>query len=193
MKTNKKVLGFILSCVLFLGLIPVSTHASEIDNPEQIDLNQIQRDLQETNIDINTELGLVIVSEKVSDNNSEKNSSDTQYTKTELSNVSFSEELTDELSIPEKQATATFAHNIYSSNGSLLATAYSTVTGWYSSLDNWSSISDISVRFTGSSASKFSATTSKNGNIGYAYISYNGVSAATFKYRITTNGNIYND
>jgi hypothetical protein len=96
-------------------------------------------------------------------------------------------------SLPEKEVTASFSHKIYDRNKKLMATATSTVKGVYSSVDRWSEITSVSAKFSGEYKNDFSYSSSTDGNKGYLYIEFNGVTLNTQTYTISTNGKITNN
>lgn len=95
-------------------------------------------------------------------------------------------------SYPEKEKTKTFSHAIYDRNYSLMATFNATVTGIYSSVEHYATITSIKGTFTGDYADNFSYKVSYSGEKAYAYVYFSGVLAATFTYKLYTNGSLQN-
>lgn len=126
---------------------------------------------------INEDLGLII----------ETRSSPAVAIETDYSHVFH-----DVRALPEKENTKQFVHTINDRNGIEMAKVYATVHGLYSEVDSWAKILDISAYATGTYASNFSYSTSKNGADGYLYLYFNGLSAGTLHYKIYRNGTIVN-
>lgn len=182
----KKLLGlFTLSLLLIVGILPVNAYADEIHKG----MDAYEEDLElpsDAQITINEELGLVIVSTKVDEKKASR-----YYEEIELVDVDFKGQVGPE-SEPQKPTSATFSHNIYDRNGILVATAYVTIEGVYSEVEQWSEITDITVNFEGELAQDFSYTSSISGDTGTVKIYFNGANAGGFKYKIYYNGRIDN-
>lgn len=85
----------------------------------------------------------------------------------------------------DKKVTAKFQHNIYDSNGYLMATVNSTVIGWYNLNDNWKAMESVTVTsVTGPFASSITTSAWVNGEYGYLSAYFNGLYLATFTYQV---------
>jgi hypothetical protein len=93
---------------------------------------------------------------------------------------------------PEKEKTKVFSHRILDRNGIEMAVLYSTVTGIYSEADNEAYLTSITGTFTGDYASRFSYSSSIEGNTGSILFYFYGAAFGSFAYKIYTNGNIQN-
>ncbi len=93
---------------------------------------------------------------------------------------------------PEKENTATFAHKIYDTNGTLIATFYATVTGIYDQANRTSFITNVSGYFTGIFANNFSYRAAYTSELGRANLFYYGEFFGCFTYSIAVNGKISN-
>ena len=141
-------------------------------------------DLYFGNVDIliNEDLGLMVVTTECNEDGTPLNSAvETQF----LTPNSVE-------TIPEKEVTTSFSHNIYDRNNALMATIISTVKGVYSQVDSTAEMISISASISGPYASYFTYSTSISGADGYLYVYYNGSQVGTFHYRIYTTGSISN-
>ena len=169
MKFNKKIMCFMLTGLLVAGN-SINAFASQLNSNESIELNNPAN----INIEVFEDTGFVIITEEVSSS--------------EAIGTEF-----DEFALVEKETSRQFRHSIKDRNGKVLATALSTVTGWYSSLDNWSSITNISVSFSGTYANSFTyKVNASSGNTRSVTLYFNGVEAGTLNYKISTSGTITN-
>lgn len=144
----------------------------------------IAQAINDTSILIVPEQGFIIITEKLSETKGE-NPVSTELVKSDFGDVGTN-------ALPDQESTAAFSHKIVDRNNVLMATAKATVTGWYSQMDNWSELTDITASFIGDFASNFSYSTSYSGNTGYLNLYFNGMGAGVLTYRISTNGKIAN-
>ncbi|WP_313345890.1 hypothetical protein [Sedimentibacter sp.] len=179
---KKRICLLLLSLLLVIGALPISAYANDMEK----DLNAPEKILEDSDalVTINQELGLVIISTRVCDN-----SNAPYHEEIDLVNVDFQDNI-GPYGYPEKPTSATFSHKIYDRNGILMATAYVTVKGWYSEVDQWSEVESITADFEGEYASRFSYTTSRSGETGTIKLYFNGAYAGGFLYTIHYNGRI---
>ncbi|TZE82315.1 hypothetical protein [Calorimonas adulescens] len=180
---NRKLLSLCLCSMLLFVALPMNVFAQDV-NSNADDFSKIVNKPVNATIDVNTDLGLIIVTTPVEQEND-------YVIESEPVEVGL-EGVDGPGSVPEKQASVTFSHKVYDRDGVLIATVYSTVTGWYSEVDKWSEISSITAEITGELAHDFTYTTSKSGNTGTLKLYFNGLSAGTFNYRINYHGEITN-
>lgn len=162
-KKNGKLL--LLMLILIISMLPLKASGNEPG------LEVIAKDLEmssDAQITINYDLELIFVSTRVDEARK-------PHVEIDLMDVDFGNQA--------NPMSATFIQKIYDRNGLPMATAYVTVEGWHSEEEQRGEIKDISCKFEGERAQKFSYSTKidkENGSI----MIYDGAGENGFNYTI---------
>ncbi len=164
----KRTISLLLSLIVLFSCSSVA-FAVEADDIVKDEVEYAQgQDIILRNVEV-LENGFIVITEEISEEVNEINTID---------------------GVSEKEKTKVFSHRILDRNGVEMAVLYSTVTGVYSEADNEAYLTSITGVFTGSFASRFSYSSSVSGDTGSIAIFFYGAYAASFSYKIYSNGTI---